>query len=788
MSDAATEVFDQFITPYDDPSDYGYAILYNVLNLASCFLIDIPKISHNNWKTSRILNMLIDRNAPYEIVQLAIALKLGCPAENIALKEGTLKISGIKKGGARELRNLIKLISESSLSDTIEILDLSSNHVFSHADERLNTLSIDKNGLLIDYLKQFKNLKKIILSDNPICDPTPLESLLKSSRNLESKLQTIVLKETYTSKFHPFNVKFIQTLRQRGGTGSIVCGTTAPIKPRHFDLSPEEKKNIFDYLCGCLKDWWQSGERDYIEGTSISYCDLIASFVEQLGENFWPESLAERRSLLERIFVKEGDSAIDELFDVLNGCNQHRQNMYESQQPRKMKEKTRKTIRPVKIAGEHATASMSGKERSKDPGKNEQTVAGKKNAWIPVKEAAFKLAFVLKHDSLLIGISPENLGFAPNPITKRPIIVSNPYCLTSLKISCDLSRTSLAFLSNFSGAYTIRIFDESTKRFLGNLKFNEVGIYLQGEDLCCKHQDNEEFNISQNETFKEFIENNLRDRKFIHRLKTAIQTKVALSLQDTGSLILSASRIGYILPGLVKLDLSHARLTSIASLPIMESLVTLNLSYNELTNLDDFYQPIENTREEVYKFPRLRGLDLKNNLISLTEESYEKRFKRHFNTLLALEISHNQLEFVPMMDKKWFEINPKIQKHLSIHSNNIPIKHLHKLYNWDFCASDPIDEWKRKPPPCNSLKFYWQDDQICCRLYGQADTMLLPSEKLADFGLQNLGVQTSVFLNIQIVPDLTTQDKENLITFIAHFNPAYLNTNFLRVAPQIGKR
>jgi hypothetical protein len=251
------------------------------------------------------------------------------------------------------------------------------------------------------------------------------------------------------------------------------------------------------------------------------------------------------------------------------------------------------------------------------------------------------------------------------------------------------------------------------------------------------------------------------------------------------------AQTGVVFAGLKKLSLAGTNLSTIQSLPRMESLIALDLSNNKLTNLEDFYIT-EVNQEQVYKFPRLMCLILRKNAIYITPEHYKKHFQRHFKSLKALDLGENQLTFIPNVDHIWSQSDSKIPIHLSIDRNKIPLQDVQKLFSWTFRTSDPIEDWKKIKPLLNTISYFSHEASrtqynLCCRVYGHEDAQLgkvvIPdgSDLHDKYGIQRLVLD--VVLNTISSP-ITEPEKEGMIKYINNHAPDSLNTKFLSILPQ----
>ena len=249
---------------------------------------------------------LISREFSPQTRKLAIALHVGCPTEGIDVGATKLKISGVKKENFQALCKVLSCVSDSNVSSTIRTLDLSSNHL----------LSLDP---LILSLTALPGLKKLILRDNPLFT---LQSVVENLPNLK----TIVIQDTYIPKFSLFNVVFLSSRRELKRS---LIASTEPIVPDHFNIMPEKRCMIFNSHCEYLaNDWikrkdWEDKIGEEVGDTGISYLEMHTSVMQQLGENFWKESLAlgieSWSKLLGSNKINQGDE-IDDLLELLNKC------------------------------------------------------------------------------------------------------------------------------------------------------------------------------------------------------------------------------------------------------------------------------------------------------------------------------------------------------------------------------------------------------------------------------------------------------------------------------------
>jgi hypothetical protein len=829
IGDAATEVLDFFKDgPYitdDKLSDLDYQIL----ELASNFTIHVPNISHNKWKDLAILDALLWENkARDQVIQLAIALQLGCDVDQVQFSEGCLRISGLRKGNTyrhKGITSIVKSISNSSRS--VHTIDLSGNNFY----------LID--SALIDELWNVQGLKKLILSNNPLCDPTPLKVL-----GMTKSIQEVILEGTFIPQVTPFTLGFLKSKPN----GKITWRGVSTPEQNNFGLSEIEKISIFQDLLKQLRSSLSDTKSPTIEN-----CNIVASIIEVIGQIFWNEFLAVNHQL-----------DLNTLFQYLHACNESRTNPQIGLNLVVNSEMAGKDAN-VKLVRDNSggnTSTFSSTQMvihdyqpSSDPdGKRElrrsadelikfipspRIITSEKGKTevdeesvvkflptAPVQEVAFKLLFALQYNCCFPGVSAEDLVFAKGS-DKKQVIVDDPYCLTSLTLRGDLSRASLAFLSQFSGTYEIKNLGKDPEVSVRSPKKPRT-INLYTTSGSQTPNSGSQTPKSGSQTPKLYCSTNNKEGIELSQKIPSKPDSVAL----TSYLI----KTKHLFPGLQKLNLSNTNISTLYDLPVMGSLLALDISHNNFRDLDSFYFEVSDHEQE-YKFPKLTFLDLSHNSLNITEEDYNEHFRRHFNHLSFLDMSENQLTFAPTMAQQLFQPKRKGDIFLGIHGNNIPLKDLYKLFNFSFYERDPcfhnsplvlvtqcfllkqiyllyfshetfelpyVKEtfskcaWflyksnERKPQlPRNTICLFrhpsWTEFNLWCHVFGHADVLSGRFRLPENAEQQNAYGLTQIMKRIiegPILLTFTEYEKERLIEFIITNDPTALNTQFMHVWPQ----
>lgn len=416
LRDAATEVFHAFdpedylfdlsSAPQQACQDFNYPILQSVLELASHFPINVPAINHNSWNNPQVLSLFVERKTVlYKILELLIALQLGCDVEHVELTSDSLKITDLKRENFNRLCQFLDALSDSWRSEKIKTLDLSRNQILSlgerNPDSRPKQILL--KGLIASLIK-FKNLETLILRENPIYDPSLLITHL-------TELQKIDIRDTYVAEFNRSvqDAYIAESSRKFIGfptdvnikTKEILTGNQHPVK---FSLSLEERQRVFDSLYKSLTLYGpNNGNGKKYKVLYFSEFDSVVSVIEQLSENFWDETLAAKEEI-------SADRAAWFL-DTLNTCTQHRKTAKREKQIFSMRQE---------------------------------------NVGNPVKESAFNLAFALAC-GLPSTMVPEELIFH-QPLSSSPFHPSSsPSHLKKLTISGETAMPwSLRSLAPFS--------------------------------------------------------------------------------------------------------------------------------------------------------------------------------------------------------------------------------------------------------------------------------------------------------------------------------------------------
>lgn len=268
LEDAATAFFAKF-----NPHEYGVGISSLVLELASRFSIDVKCVKHDYWKDLKILQGLIRQGASEQVLQLGIALYMGCTIEGVEVNEedNALKVSGTT-GDIRALCGVI------SLFPSLVKLDLSNNHIGSVVP-------------LVTYLQRL-NLRELILEGNPIHNPVPLHVL--------PELEVVNISNTWIPSL---SISDLQSL------------VPSPKKTPKKGAPP-----AFEKLQRIIVEGPEiiGGDHAVLIAQLVSYLKKqdqtphrIVSIVERIAENFWKETLALNHKTL------ASENKINDLFDLL---------------------------------------------------------------------------------------------------------------------------------------------------------------------------------------------------------------------------------------------------------------------------------------------------------------------------------------------------------------------------------------------------------------------------------------------------------------------------------------
>jgi hypothetical protein len=856
LSDIATTTFNRFQhkTSMLDTDGKLLELEHEIVKLATKLDIHAPSVTNKAWKDMRLLKALLKAAAPYDQIRLAIALYLGCDVGNITYDNVTsdnrlLKITGL-------MLEMTKVSLESKHSPLFKVLS-----AFVDTKTAIQTLDLSGNNIhaidlqLISCIATIKDIYKLILSHNPIHDLTLFDDL----RNNDT-LSEIELVGTYAPQYSPFTISFPQCQNRK-----ITWG---PTKRNCFNLAEEDKRSILQYLFIQLRNYqanthhknllnkdklnivtsiledlsanfWEEslGAREFFL-TSVSMDTLFLALEECNRYRKGPQNITNIissgndantiRSLSEALPItprdkprsskihSDGEGTLywerrescessssshngnnDGWFDVVNEDKGHENDRKELKEKRSKKEfKKTKGDKEIHITTNDPENSFnifltSHQDHSKD---------------VPhpmVQDMAFKLLFTLKYLYWIPGILPEHFGFSKGS-DDTLIITNDPYCLTSLTISCDLSNIPLSLLSQFSGTYKFNNLGANPVQ--GSLRpsnCHEISVCLMAggstglqdnSTLICSRHDDKEQELIHNDNLKQFMKTT-KNTNLLSRLRISVEEKSSFTSQDSSALTKFLVQSNFILSGLKKLNLSGTNILTIDSIPVMHSLEMLDLSNNKFTSFEGFFFKV-NEKEGVYKFPNLRWLSLKRNSISITPQEYEP-IQNHFNNLIALDLSYNQLTFAPTMGKKWFKRKPK--EHLSIAHNNIPISELHKFYFMTFCDKDPVDIWQIKAPKRNSMYIFMQEQNrsqrnYCCRIFGHknqqngliklpvCDDTVESQSALEIYNLRLLGHESSGKTSAK---DITISEKSGIIKYIIEkYAPMSLNTEFLTIWPQ----